>query len=115
MKVKCTDNYLSRKYLTLSKEYNVELNEKRGYTIVDDTGNLFVYPPHRFEIIDNSSVATKYKTVVAMATKFNGKKVVLSRTSEYIVVSENGSSYFVINDCGQVGNYPKSYFQIVNK
>ena len=29
MKVKCTDNYLSRKYLTVGKIYNVELNEKR--------------------------------------------------------------------------------------
>lgn len=115
MKVKCTDNYLSRKYLTVGKEYNVELNEKRGYTVVDDTGNLFVYPPYRFEIIDNSLVVSNYKTVVAMTTKFNGKKVVISRTSEYIVVAENNNSYYVINDCGQIGNYQKSYFQILNK
>lgn len=115
MKVKCIDNYLMRKYLTADKVYNVELNEKRGYTIVDDTGNLFVYTPYRFVIVDNSPVVTNYKTVVAMATKFNGKKVVLSRTSEYVVVSENDSSYFVINDCGQLTKYSKSYFQILNK
>ena len=115
MKVKCTDNYLSRKYLTVGKVYNVELNEKRGFTLVDDTDNLFVYPPYRFEIVDNSSVATNYKTVVATTSKYNGKKVVISRTSEYIVVSENDSSYFIINDCGQLTKYHKSYFIELNK
>ena len=115
MKVKCTDNYLSRKYLTVGKIYNVELNEKRGYTILDDTGNLFLYPSYRFEVVDNSPVVTNYKTVVAMLSKFNGKKVVISRTSEYIVISENNSSYFVINDCGQVNKYSKSYFIELNK
>lgn len=115
MKVKCIDNYLMRKYLTADKVYNVELNEKRGYTIVDDTGNLFVYIPYRFVIVDNSPVVTNYKTVVAMATKFNGKKVVVSRTSEYIVISESGDSYFIINDCGQLYKYPKSYFHLINK
>ena len=115
MKVKCIDNYLCRKYLTVGKVYNVELDEKRGYTIVDDTGNIFVYPIFRFEVIINSPVVTLFKTVVAMTTKFNGKKVVISRTSEYIVIAENNNSYYVINDCGQVGNYSKSYFQIVNK
>lgn len=115
MKVKCTDNYLMSKYLTVGKEYNVELNENRGYTILDDTHGLYVYKPYRFEIVDNSPVLTNYKTVVAMTTKFNGKKVVLSRTSEYIVVAENGNSYYVINDCGQIGNYNKSYFVNLNK
>lgn len=115
MKVKCIDNYLMRKYLTADKVYNVELNEKRGYTIVDDTGNLFVYTPYRFVIVDNSPVVTKYKTVVAMFTKYNGKKIVLSRTGEYIVISENGDSYFIINDCGQLTKYHKSYFIELNK
>lgn len=115
MKVKCVDNYLMRKYLTADKVYNVELNENRGYTIVDDTGNLFVYPYYRFEVVDNSAVVTNYKTVVATLSKFNGKKVVISRTSEYIVVSENDSSYFIINDCGQLYKYPKSYFIELNK
>ena len=115
MKVKCVDNYLMSGYLTVGKIYNVELNEKRGYTILDDTGNLFVYSSYRFEIVDNSPVVTNYKTVVAMVSKFNGKKVVISRTSEYIVISENNSSYFVINDCGQVNKYSKSYFIELNK
>ena len=115
MKVKCTDNYLSRKYLTVGKVYNVELNEKRGFTLVDDTDNVFVYPPYRFEIVDNSSVVTNYKTVVATTSKYNGKKVVISRTSEYIVVAENNNSYYIINDCGQIGNYSKSYFIELNK
>ena len=115
MKVKCIDNYLMSKYLTVGKEYNVELNENRGYTILDDTGDYYVYKPYRFEVVDNSTVSSNCKTVASMATKFNGKKVVLSRTSEYIVVGENNSSYYVINDCGQLANYSKSYFQIVNK
>ena len=115
MKVKCIDNYLMRKYLTADKVYNVELNEKRGYTIVDDTGNLFVYTSHRFEIIDNSPVVTNYKTVVATSSKFNGKKVVITRTSKYVVLRENNTSYFIINDSGQIFNYPKSYFRIVNR
>ena len=115
MKVKCTDNYLMSHYLTVGKEYNVELNEKRGYTIVDDGGKLYVYAPYRFEIVDNSPVVTNYKTVVAMFTKYNGKKIVLSRTSEYIVISENDSSYFIINDCGQITKYHKSYFIELNK
>lgn len=115
MRVKCIDKFLMGKYLTLGKEYNVELNENRGYTILDDMNEIYVYRSYRFEVIDNSPVVTNFKTVVATTTKFNGKKVVLSRTSEYIVVSENDSSYFVINDCGLLAKYPKSYFQIVNK
>ena len=115
MKVKCIDNYLMSKYLTVGKEYNVELNEDRGYTILDDTGDYYVYKKYRFETVDNSPVISNRKTVAAMITKFNGKKVVVSRTSEYIVVAENNSSYYIINDCGQIGNYSKSYFQIVNK
>lgn len=115
MKVKCTENYLSRKYLTVGKIYNVELNEKRGYTILDDTGNLFVYPSYRFEVVDNSPVVTNYKTVVAMVSKFNGKKVVLGKNSDYIVVYEPVNAYFVINDCGQIAKYSKSYFIELNK
>ena len=115
MKVKCVDSYLMRGFLTNGKIYNVELNEERGYTIVDDGGKLYVYAPYRFKIVDNTPVVTNYKTVVAMTSKYNGKKVVISRTCEYIVISENGTSYFVINDCGQLTKYPKSYFQIVNK
>ena len=110
MKVKCIDNYLMSHYLTVGKEYNVELNENRGYTILDDTGGLYVYKPYRFEIVDNSPVITNYKTVVVISSKFNGKKLVLSRTSEYVVVNENANSYLIINDCGQLVNYSKSYF-----
>lgn len=113
MKVKCVDSYLMRGFLTNDKIYNVELNEKRGYTIVDDGGKLYVYAPYRFVIVDNSPVVTNYKTVVAMTSKFNGKKVVFSRTSEYVVVSENDSSYFIINDCGLLYKYPKTNFQII--
>ena len=115
MKVKCIDNYLMSHYLTVGKEYNVELNENRGYTILDDTNGFYVYKPYRFEVVDNSPVVTNYKTVVATKTKFNGKKVVISRTSEYIVVSENNTSYFVINDCGQLYKYPKSIFRLIIK
>ena len=114
MKVKCIDNYLMSHYLTVGKEYNVELDENRGYTILDDTHGLYVYKPYRFEVVDNSPVTTNYKTTVAMTSKSNGKKLVLSRTSEYVVVSENDTTYFVINDCGQIAKYPKSYFQIIN-
>nr|DAX05814.1 MAG TPA: hypothetical protein [Caudoviricetes sp.] len=113
MKVKCVDSYLMKGFLTKGKIYNVELNEERGYTIVDDGGKLYVYAPYRFVVVDNSPVVTNFKTVVAMTSKFNGKKVVLSRTSEYIVLSENDSSYFVINDSGQASKYPKSNFHIV--
>ena len=115
MKVKCIDNYLMSHYLTVGKVYNVELNENRGYTILDDTNGCYVYKPYRFEIVDNSPVASNYKIVIAMITKFNGKKVVVSRTCEYIVISENGDSYFIINDCGQIAKYPKSYFHTVIK
>ena len=115
MKVKCIDNYLMTYYLTVGKVYNVELNENRGYTILSDDGGLYVYKPYRFEVVDDSPVATNYKTVVATSSKFNGKKVVLSRTSEYIVLSENNTSYFIINDCGQVNKYSKSYFIELNK
>ena len=115
MKVRCIDNYLMSHYLTVGKVYNVELNENRGYTILDDTNGCYVYKPYRFEIVDNSPVLTNYKIVVAMTSKFNGKKVVISRTSEYIVISENDSSYFVINDCGQIAKYPKSNFKVLNE
>lgn len=115
MKVKCIDSYLMKGFLTNGKIYNDELNEKRGYTIVDDGGKLYVYAPYRFVIVDDSPVATNYKTVVAMTTKYNGKKIVVSRTSEYIVISENGGSYYIINDCGQLAKYPKSYFHLLIK
>lgn len=115
MKVKCIDNYLMSKYLTVGKEYNVELDEDRGYTLLDDTGDFYVYKQYRFVVTDKSPVVTNYKTVVAMFTKYNGKKIVLSRTSEYIVISENDSSYFIINDCGQLTKYHKSYFIELNK
>lgn len=115
MKVKCVDSYLMKGFLTNGKIYNVELNEERGYTIVDDGGKLYVYKPYRFEIVDNSPVTTNYKTVIAMTTKFNGKKVVVSRTCEYVVIGENANGYFIINDCGQIANYSKSYFIELNK
>ena len=115
MKVKCIDNYLSRKFLTVGKVYNVELAEKRGYTIVDDTGELFVYPSYRFEVVINSPVVTTCKTVKGIITKFNGKNLSISKFSEYIVLEEDGNSYFIVNDKGQIAKYPKSYFKIVNK
>ena len=115
MKVKCIDNFLSSKYLTIGKVYNVELAEKRGYTIVDDTGELFVYPLYRFDVVIDSPPVTILKIIRAIKSISNGKKLVLSRNSEYVVVSENDTTYFIINDCGQLYKYPKSYFQIVNK
>ena len=113
MKVKCINNYLMGKFLTVGKVYNVELNENRGYSIVDDRGDIYVFNQYRFEVVDNSPVVTNYKTVVATSSKFNGKKVVITRTSEYVVLRENNTSYFIINDCGQLYKYPKSNFQIV--
>ena len=113
MKVKCIDNYLSRKYLTVGKVYNVELAEKRGYTIVDDTGNLFVYPPCRFELVIDGSVVTTCKTVKAINSKFNGKNLSISKFSKYIVLEEEGNSYLVVNDKGQIAKYYKSCFEVV--
>ena len=115
MKVKCVDSYLMKGFLTNGKIYNVELNEERGYTIVDDGGKLYVYAPYRFKIVDNTPVVTNYKTVVAMTTKFNGKKVAISRSCKYIVISENDNAYFIVNDKGQLARYSKSCFEIVNK
>lgn len=113
MKIKCIDNYLSRKYLTVGKVYNVELAEKRGYTIVDDTGNLFVYPSYRFEVVYNSPVVTTCKMVKAINSKFGGKNLAISEFSEYIVLEED-KAYFIVNDKGQIAKYPKSCFEIVN-
>lgn len=113
MKVKCIDNYLMRKYLTADKVYNVELNEKRGYTIVDDSGKLFVYPSYRFEVIDNSPITIVHKTVRAKKSIFNGKKTVIEAYSNYVVLDESEKYYFVVNDRGQVSMYPKSNFDIV--
>ena len=114
MKVKCIDNSLSRKYLTEGKVYNVELAEKRGYTIVDDTGNLFVYPSYRFEVVYDSPVVTTCKTVKAINSKFGGKNLAISEFSEYIVLEEEGKSYYIVNDKGQITKYPKSCFEIMN-
>ena len=103
-------------YSNVSSIYPNEVIKLTDKLIRDySTGNLFVYPSYRFEVVDNSPVVTNYKTVVAMLSKFNGKKVVISRTSEYIVISENNSSYFIINDSGQIAKYPKSYFIELNK
>lgn len=113
MKVKCIDNYLMRRYLTVDKVYNVELIETRGYTIVDDSGKLFVYPSYRFEVIDNSPIIIVHKTVRAKKSIFNGKKTVIEAYGNYVVLDESEKYYFVVNDSGQVNKYPKSYFQIV--
>lgn len=113
MKVKCIDNSLSRKYLTVGKVYNVELAEIRGYTIVDDTGNLFVYPPYRFEVVIDSPVVTSCKTVKAINSKFNGKNLAISVNSDYIVLEEVFRGYFIVNDKGQMAKYSKSCFEIV--
>ena len=54
MKVKCIDNYLMSHYLTVGKVYNVELNENRGYTILDDTndcGQIAKYPKSYFHVV----------------------------------------------------------------
>lgn len=115
MKVKCINNYLMGKFLTVGKVYNVELNENRGYSIVDDRGDIYVFNQYRFEVVDNSPVVTNYKTVVATSSKFNGKKVVITRTSEYVVLRENNTSYFIINNSGHIAKYSKSCFEIVNK
>lgn len=113
MKVKCVDSYLMKGFLTNGKIYNVELNEKRGYTIVDDTGNLFVYPIYRFEIEDNTPVLTNFKTIKANDSVFNNRKKVISRNDKYIVIEETKSYYFIVNDKGQITKYSKSNFQIV--
>ena len=115
MKVKCVDNYLMSAFLTVGKVYNVELVENRGYSIVDDSGSLYVYMKYRFVIVDNSPVETNYKKLRAVKSKFNGKKVVLGKNSDYIVVYESANAYFVINDCGQIAKYSKSYFIELNK
>lgn len=112
MKVKCVDNYLMRRYLTIDKDYNVELNEKRGYTIVDDSGKLFVYPSYRFEVVDNTSEVSSFKTIRAIKSIFNGKKTVIESYANYVVLDESEKYYFVVNDSGQVSKYPKSNFQI---
>ena len=115
MKVKCVDNYLMSAFLTVGKVYNVELVENRGYSIVDDSGSLYVYMKYRFVIVDNSPVETNYKKLRAVKSKFNGKKVVLGKNSDYIVVHESSNAYFIINDCGQIAKYSKSYFIELNK
>lgn len=115
MKVKCTENYLSRKYLTVGKVYNVELNENRGYTIFDDTNGVYVYKPYRFEIVDNSPVTTNYKIIKAIDSVFNNRKKVITKNDKYIVIEETKSYYFVVNDKGQITKYSKSYFVELNK
>lgn len=115
MKVKCTENYLSRKNLTVGKVYNVELNENRGYTIFDDTNGVYVYKPYRFEIVDNSPVTTNYKIIKAIDSVFNNRKKVITKNDKYIVIEETKSYYFVVNDKGQITKYSKSYFVELNK
>lgn len=115
MKVKCIDNYLVSKYLTEGKIYDVELAEKRGYTIVDDTGELFVYPSYRFEVIYDSPVATTCKTLRAIKSITNGKKRTIQAHANYIVIDETDAYYFVINDSGHIAKYSKSCFEIVNE
>ena len=113
MKVKCINNYLMRKFLTVDKVYDVELNEKRGYTIVDDTGKLFVYDSYRFEVVDNAPILTNFKLVRAIKPVVKGRRLAITTFSNYIVLEEANKSYFVVNDNGQIGKYPKSNFQIV--
>lgn len=115
MKVKCIDNYLSREYLTVGKVYNVELVEERGYTIVDDTANLFVYPSYRFEVVIDSPVVTTFKTLKAINSKFNGRNLAITVYDKYIVLDEVDNGYYIVNDMGQIAKYSKSCFEIVNE
>ncbi len=117
MKVKCINNYLMRKFLTVDKVYEVELNEKRGYTIVDDTGKLFVYDSHRFEVVDNTPILTNFKLVRAIKPVVKGRRLAITTFSNYIVIEEANKSYFVVNALMrlQITNLNKNFVLIVER
>lgn len=111
--IKCINNYLLKSYLTIGKLYNVELKENRGYTIIDDSANLFVYCSDRFTIVDDLPVVTKFKLIRAVNSVGIGKYKIITKNSKYIVIEETTTCYYVINDKGVKGKYPKSNFQII--
>lgn len=111
--IKCINNYLLKNYLTIGKLYNVELKENRGFTIIDDTGNLFVYCSDRFTIVDDLPVVTSFKLIKALNSVGISKYKIISKNAKYIVLEETSTCYYVINDKGVKGKYPKANFKIV--
>lgn len=111
--IKCINNYLLKSYLTIGKLYNVELKENRGYTIIDDTGNLYVYCSDRFIIVDDLPVVSSFKILKAINSVGISKYKIISNNSKYVVIDETSTSYYVINDKGIKGKYPKANFQII--
>lgn len=111
--IKCINNYLLKTYLTIGKLYNVELKENRGYTIIDDSGNLFVYCSDRFTIVDDLPVVSSFKLIKALNSVGISKYKIISKNAKYVVLEETSTSYYVINDKGAKGKYPKSNFQII--
>lgn len=113
--IKCINNYLLKTYLTIGKLYNVELKENRGYTIIDDTGNLYVYCSDRFTIVDDLPIVSRFKIIRAINSVGICKYKIISKNSKYIVLDETSTSYYVVNDKGTKGKYPKSNFKIVKE
>ena len=111
--IKCINNYLLKSYLTIGKLYNVELKENRGYTIIDDTGNLYVYCSDRFIIVDDLPIVSNFIILKAINSVGIGKYKIISKNCKYVVIDETSTSYYVVNDKGAKGKYPKSNFKIV--
>ena len=111
--IKCINNYFLKNYLTIGKLYNVELKENRGFTIIDDTGNLFVYCSDRFIIVDDLPVVSSFKLIKAINSVGISKYKIITKNSKYVVLEETSTSYYVINDNGIKGKYPKGSFQII--
>lgn len=80
---------------------------------MDDTGNLYVYCSDRFIKVDDLPVVSSFKILKAINSVGISKYKVISKNSKYIVIDETSTSYYVVNDKGAKGKYPKSNFKIV--
>ena len=56
MKVNCVNNNFNEKSLTINKIYPVEQEDEKSYGIIDDDGELFLYPKDRFVPIEETII-----------------------------------------------------------
>ena len=65
------------------------------------------------KIMAHKKVVSSFKILKAINSVGIGKYKIISKNSKYIVIDETSTSYYVVNDKGTKGKYPKSNFKIV--
>lgn len=109
MFVKCIDNSNGNLSITIGVEYRVLDYNGYGYKIVNDLGKEQRYFDYRFEEVKED--VDKY---VKCIDNLEGQ-LSLTIGDKYRLIDKSEHFYRVVNDCGHVGSYMKTYFEVVEK